>query len=267
MRGQFTAGVLDYLMDEGLLPKNVIGVSAGALNGLNYVAGMRGRTCHLNTTYCKDWRYLSLRSLITTGDIFGVDYCYETVPKKVDLFDYDAFGRSPLNLTTVATDLQTGQARYYQLQDALTQIDYLRASASMPLVSRTVKIENAELLDGGVAKSVPLEFALDADPNAKVIVVLTQADGYIKKPQGLKPLMRAKYSRYPDFLHTLFNRHIEYNATYHLVKKLAATGQILLIRPPTPVTVKNMEHDRNKLLDLWQTGYTEARKSLQDGVQ
>jgi predicted patatin/cPLA2 family phospholipase len=184
MRGQFTAGVLDFLMDEGVLPKNVVGVSAGALNGLNYAAGMRGRTCHLNTTYCDDWRYLSLRSFVTTGDVFGVDYCYNQVPNKLDPFDYEAFARSPLNLVTVATSLETGQAVYHHLKDARTEIDYLRASASMPMVSNNVVVDGVRLLDGGVAKSVPVEFVLNGSlartigvsksEIEKTVVVLTQ---------------------------------------------------------------------------------------------
>jgi predicted patatin/cPLA2 family phospholipase len=263
MRGQFTAGVLDFFMDNAIFPKTVIGVSAGALNGFNYVAGLRGRTCYLNTKYCTDWRYLSLRSFALTGNALNVRQAFDRIPNKLDPFDYDAYARSPLDLTVVSSDLVRGEADYVALRDARAQLDYLRASSAMPLVSRIVEIEGKKLLDGGICDSVPIERSR-ATGAQRHIVVLTQADSYIKKPNRLMPLARRKYANFPLFVERMEHRHIDYNRAYLHVAHMHETGEAFVIRPPEPVTVASMERDPQKLYELYLVGYREAERCFLD---
>jgi predicted patatin/cPLA2 family phospholipase len=263
MRGVFTAGVLDFLMDNALLPQFVIGVSAGALNGFNYRAGLRGRTCYLNTKYCTDWRYLSMQSFTRTGNAFNVEFVFDEIPNKLDPFDYDAYARSPLRLVTVSSDLERGAADYCVLEDARAQLDYLRASAAIPLLSKPVEVDGKVLLDGGICDSVPLEYSL-ATGAKKQLLVLTQHDGYVKGPNRAMPVARRLYARYPAFIERMESRHVEYNRVYERVKELERKGEIFVLRPPEPVTVASMEHDPKKLYELWQVGYEEARKRFAD---
>lgn len=261
MRGQFTAGVLDCLMDNGIMPKHTIGVSAGALNGFNYVAGSRGRTCYLNTKYCADWRYLSMRSFAATGNVFNVEFVFDTIPHVLDPFDYDAYQSSPLSLVCVSTDLELGEADYTLLEDSETQIDYLRASASMPLVSKIVEIDDKKLLDGGISDSIPIDYSMMTDAT-RHIVVLTQDADYIKGPNRAMPVARRLYADYPYFIDRMEMRHFEYNRTYRKLARLQNAGEIFLIRPPEPVTVTSLEHDPKKLYDLWLVGYRQTQKNL-----
>jgi predicted patatin/cPLA2 family phospholipase len=261
MRGQFTAGVLDSLMDSGVFPRMAIGVSAGALHGLNYVAGSRGRSCYLNLKYCRDWRYFSMRSFVLTGSAFNERYSFERIPNELEPFDFASFARSPLTLIAVTSDIVCGEAVYTTITDAHAQMDYLRASSAMPVVSRIVTIDGKQLLDGGICDPVPLEFSRMTGA-AKHIVVLTQHAGYVKKPSDLMSLIRAKYRRYPRFVECIASRHIVYNDTYRMVQKAHDDGEVFIIRPPEPVTVKSMEHDPHKLYALYLSGYAEAEKNL-----
>ncbi|MDR1082372.1 MAG: patatin family protein [Coriobacteriales bacterium] len=261
MRGQFTAGVLDFLMDNALLPRLAIGVSAGALNGLNYVAGLRGRSCYLNTKYCTDWRYLSMRSFTLTGNAFNVEYVFDRIPNELDPFDFEAYARSPLTLITVSSNLVAGEADYTMLRDARTQLDYLRASSSMPLLSKIVKVDGKELLDGGVCDSVPIDYS-KATGSPKHIVVLTQHAEYEKKANEFMPLVRRLYAKYPLFIERMERRHLDYNKVYRRVARMHEEGEIFVIRPPERVTLASMEHDPEKLYRLWETGYAEAQKNF-----
>lgn len=261
MRGQFTAGVLDFLMDNSLLPKTAIGVSAGALNGFNYVAGARGRSCYLNTKYASDWRYLSLRSYAVTGNALNTQMVFDEIPNELEPFNYSAYTDSPLQLITVSSDLDLGEADYQHLADPTTQLAYLQASAAIPLVSQIVEIEGKRLLDGGTCDSVPIEYsrAIGSD---KHIVVLTQDAKYIKTPEKIMPLYRRVYNDYPFYLDRLEYRHIEYNRTYRKLARMHASGEVFVIRPPEPVTVASLERDPKKLYDLWLAGYEETQKNF-----
>jgi predicted patatin/cPLA2 family phospholipase len=261
MRGLFTAGVLDFLMDNALMPKVAIGVSAGALNGLNYVAGQRGRSCYLNTKYCTDWRYLSMKSFARTGNVFNVGFVFDEIPNTLDPFDYNAYARSPLTLIAVSSDLERGEADYTVLQDAYAQLDYLRASASLPLLSQIVEIDGKKLLDGGICDSVPIAYS-QALGATKHLVVLTQDVGYVKKPSKFMRVARRTYADYPLFVRRMETRHSEYNRVYQQVARMHDEGEIFVIRPSEPITVASMEHDPEKLYRLWQTGYEEARASF-----
>ena len=259
MRAQFTAGVLDVFMDRGLFCGRTIGVSAGALCGYNYVAGAKGRSCYLNVKYCDDWRYLSLKSFVRTGNAYGREFAFERIPNELEPFDARAFDESPLKLVAVSSNLATGEADYHELASAREGTPYLIASSSMPLVSQIVEIDGKLLLDGGACDSVPYLFSLLTAPRErKRIVVLTQADGYVKSPNRLMPLLHQRYAEFPYYLERLQSRHFHYNRTYRALMRSRDEGKLFVIRPPEPVEVASMEKDPGKLMDLYEQGCAEA---------
>ncbi len=249
MRGQFTAGVLDFFMDKKLFCERVIGVSAGALCGYNYVAGEDGRTCYLNTKYCTDWRYLSMQSFVRTGNACGREFAFDEIPNRLEPFNYAAFDESPMRLVTVASNLVTGEADYHEFADSLADLPYLIASSSMPLVSRTVEVDGKLLLDGGTCDSVPLTYSLLTGAR-KHIVVLTQAADYVKGPNKLMALLRQRYHDYPYYLERLHLRHYEYNRLYRALPRLHDEGRIFVLRPPVPDRVQHGEGRRQAVRAL-----------------
>lgn len=257
MRGQFTAGVLDLFMDRGLFCKNTIGVSAGALCGYNYVAGEDGRSCYLNTKYCTDWRYLSMKSFVRTGNACGREFTFDEIPNRLEPFNYVSFNESPMRLITVASDLLSGEADYHTFTDAIGDLPYLIASSSMPLISQTIDIDGKLLLDGGTCDSVPIIYSMLTGVR-KHIVVLTQAANYVKGPNKLMTIMNQRYGLHPYYVERLQYRHIDYNRVYRLLPRLHDAGDIFLIRPPEPVTVASMEKDPEKLFALYEQGYQTA---------
>ncbi|MEF9876517.1 MAG: patatin family protein [Gordonibacter sp.] len=259
MRGQFTAGVLDYFMENRLFCERVIGVSAGALCGYNYVAGDLGRSCYLNVKYSDDWRYLSMRSFAYTGNACGREFVFDEIPNHLEPFNYEAFNTSPLTLVAVSSDLETGEADYHEFTDALADLPYLISSSSMPLVSQVVEIDGKHLLDGGTCDSVPVLYSLLTGAE-KHIVVLTQAADYVKGAEKLMVLMRQRYGDHPYYVDRLQHRHFEYNRTYRALSRLHDEGRIFLIRPPEPVAISNMEKDPAKLMALYEQGYAEAMR-------
>ena len=266
MRGQFTAGVLDFLMDKQIFCERVIGVSAGALCGYNYVAGQIGRACYLNVNYCDDWRYLSMKSFARTGNACGRDFVFNEIPNNLEPFNYDAFNTSPMTFVAVSSNLETGEADYHEFKDAIADLPYLIASSSMPLVSQTVEVDGKYLLDGGTCDSVPITYSMMTGAK-KHIVVLTQAADYIKKPNNLMPLLRTKYHYYPTYIERAEYRHIEYNRTYRKLPQLHKEGEIFLLRPPVPVTISNMEKDPAKLFALYEQGYETAARSYDELIR
>ena len=192
MRGMFTAGVIDVMMENRILFDGAVGVSAGAAFGCNYKSGQIGRVIRYNTKYCNDPRYCGIRSLIRTGNLYNTDFCYGEVPLKQDVFDFDAYKNNPMAFYVVCTDIETGKA-VYRKYDGMEDhgFDWIRASASMPLVSQIVEIDGQKLLDGGIADSIPVRFfeRIGYDRN---IVVLTQPADYQKKKNRLMPLIRQK---------------------------------------------------------------------------
>ena len=257
MRGQFTAGVLDFFMDQKLFCERVIGVSAGALCGGNYVAGAVGRSSLINVKYCNDTRYLSMQSFVRTGNAYGREFAFHEIPDVLDPFDKRAFAASPMTLEVVSTNLETGEADYHEMRDYDADLDYLIASSSMPLVSRTVEVDGKLLLDGGTADSVPLLHSLLTGAK-KHIVVLTQAADYVKHPNKLMALARQRYADFPHYLDRLAYRHYEYNRLYRWIAREEAAGRVFVIRPQKPVAVSSMEHNASKLLDLYEQGLSAA---------
>ena len=207
MRGLFTAGVIDVMMENGIDFDGMIGVSAGAAFGCNYKSRQPGRALRYNLKYCNDPRYCSYRSLFKTGDMFGADFCYHQIPEELDPFDVEAYENSPMEFHLVCTDVVTGQPVYHQCGSIdNNMLEWLRASASMPLVSRIVRVEGFRLLDGGVSDSIPLKHFEEIGYDRNV-VILTQPPGYVKKPNRMLPMIRLAMMNYPRFVDAVAHRH------------------------------------------------------------
>ncbi len=254
MRGLFTAGVTDAMMEHGIEFDGIIGVSAGACFGCNYKSGQMGRALRYNTKYCNDPRYCSIRSLIKTGDMYGADFCYHELPEKLDVFDKDAFEKSPIEFYIVCTDIETGKPVYHKMDKCdYTELEWMRASASMPLVSRIVEIDGMMLLDGGVSDSVPLEY-FQSIGYSKNVVVLTQPRGYLKKANSLMPLIRMKLKKYPKLVEAMDRRHIMYNETLEYIWEEEKKGNVLVLCPKENLPIKRVEHKAEKLTEVYNLG-------------
>lgn len=263
MRGLFTAGVIDVLMENGIDFDGAVGVSAGACFGCNYKSRQVGRVIRYNTKYCRDKRYCSLRSLIKTGDMFGADFCYRLLPFELDVFDDKAFVENPMDFYVVATDIESGKPTYHKC-DKGTEKDLLwfRASASMPLAARIVEIENKKLLDGGISDSIPLEF-FESLGYEKNIVILTQPKGYIKGKNRLLPLIKAVFRKYPNLVETIKNRHTIYNSQTKYVLDAEKDGRALILCPPEKLPVGRIEHKSEKLIEVYNIGRNTANQNLE----
>ena len=264
MRGMFTAGVMDVMMEAGLQFDSIVGVSAGAAFGCNYKSGQVGRVLRYNTAYCKDWRYCSLRSLITTGDLYGADFCYHELPEKLDIFDDEAFRANPAEFYCVCTDCVSGEAVYHKVESAqYGDLQWIRASASMPLVSRVVKIEGQELLDGGISDSIPLKF-MEEQGCGKNLVVLTQPRDYVKKKNSMLPLMKLALQKYPNVLRAIANRHEVYNQQLEYVRRREAEGSAFVISPAVKLEISRTEKDPEKMRAVYALGRKAAEEKLEE---
>ena len=261
MRGMYTAGVLDVFLENGVSFDDVIGVSAGAISGVSFVSGQKGRTIRYNLKYCRDKRVMSFYSLFTTGDLVGDRFCYHEIPERLDPFDNASFQASPTKFYAVCTNLETGEAEVIHLTDMFAQIDYLRASASMPYVSRIVEMDGKQYLDGGCSDSIPVRKAMEMGIT-KPVVVLTRPADYRKKPSRAS-LAEICYRRYPNFIRCLRSRAQEYNRSVEEVLQLEQAGKIFVIRPQTPLDIGRMCHDPEKIQAAYLRGREDASRQLE----
>ena len=260
MRGVYTAGVLDFFIDKDIYFENTYGVSAGICHACSYLAKQRDRAYRVNVDYLDDKRYASFYSLVTTGDYFGVKMVYEDIPNKLYPFDKKTFEEYEGNLYSVVTNMKTGEAEYIKLKDMDKDIIYVRASSSLPLLSRIVKVDGKEYLDGGIADSIPIEKARK-DGNEKNVVVLTQPNGYRKEKNKLLPVMKIKYKKYPNFINSMANRHINYNNSLDKIKEEEEKGNVFVIRPSESLDITRLEKNKDKLEALYNLGYNDAKKA------
>ena len=259
MRGMFTAGVLDVLMENGLVTDGAIGVSAGAVFGCNYKSHQIGRVIRYNTEYCNDKRYASFKNLVKTGNLYSEQFCYHEVPEKLDPFNEAAFAASPMDFFVVCTDVKTGEPIYHKCRKGDAEdVRWMEASASMPLAAKIVKIGHYGLLDGGVADSIPVRF-FESIGYKRNLIILTQPKGYIKKKNKFLPAIRAKYFRYPAFVEAVADRHERYNETLSYISMLEQAGKDYVIRPPIPLEIGAMERDPAQLRRVYETGRAVAQ--------
>ena len=259
MRGMFTAGVLDVLMENGLVTDGAIGVSAGAVFGCNYKSHQIGRVIRYNTEYCNDKRYASFKNLGKTGNLYSEQFCYHEVPEKLDPFNEAAFAASPMDFFVVCTDVKTGEPIYHKCRKGDAEdVLWMEASASMPLAAKIVKIGHYGLLDGGVADSIPVRF-FESIGYKRNLIILTQPKGYVKKKNKFLPAIRAKYFRYPAFVEAVADRHERYNETLSYISMLEQAGKDYVIRPPIPLEIGAMERDPAQLRRVYETGRAVAQ--------
>jgi predicted patatin/cPLA2 family phospholipase len=254
MRGLWTAGILVVMMEAGVEPDGIIGVSAGAAFGCNYKSRQVGRAIRYNMRFARDKRYSGWQSLLKTGDYFNAEFGYHVVPKQYDVFDDDAFDQNPMEFIAVATDVLTGKPVYQRLMKAdYDTYEWIRASASMPLASRIVHVAGRQLLDGGVSDSIPLEYfeTIGYDRN---VVILTQPQGYRKEHNRLMPLMRIFLRKYPQMIAAMDKRHLMYNRQLEYVAEAERQGRCLVIRPDGPIPIGHVSHDAARMHHVYQLG-------------
>ena len=263
MRGLFTAGVIDVFLEQGIQTDGAIGVSAGATFGCNYLTQQKGRPLRYCIRFCKDPRFCSVPSLLTTGDMFGAEFCYHTIPEDLDPIDNETFLRRGIPFYIVCTDVNTGKAVYHQCKDLLSreELEWIRAGASMPLCSQIVKAGQYELLDGGIADSIPLKY-FRWKGYTRNIVILTQPAGYLKEPNSTMPLVRAVYRKYPKLIRAMERRHLVYNRQLEYVAAAEAAGEAFVIRPPKKLPVSHLSHDPDVLREVYAIGRQTAMEQL-----
>lgn len=262
MRGMFTAGVIDVLMEHGIEFDGAIGVSAGAAFGCNYKSGQIGRVIRYNTRFSQDKRYGGFRVLLREGNFYSKKFCYEEVPLKYDVFDFDAYERNPMEFYIVCTDVDTGKAEYHKQESRHDHgLEWIRASASMPLVSQMVEIDGRRYLDGALADSIPVQYfeSIGYDRN---VVILTQPKGFQKKPDKLLPLMKLYYRNFPKLVEAIVTRHEQYNGTLDYITRREATGELLVIRPREKLPIGRTEKDPDILRKVYEIGRQTAEARM-----
>jgi predicted patatin/cPLA2 family phospholipase len=254
MRGLWTAGITDVMMEHDIWPDGLIGVSAGAAFGCNYKSRQIGRAIRYNTRFAKDSRYSGVKSLITSGDYFNAQFGYHVVPYEYDLFDTETFEKNPMLFTIVCTDVETGEAVYHDMSHVdFDELEWLRASASMPLASKVVHVGGRKLLDGGVSDSIPLEY-FEHRGYDRNVVILTQPLGYQKGPSKLMPLMRLSLRRYPNMVKAMSERYLMYNQQLAYVAQAEKEGRCLVIRPDEKIPIGHISHDPEQMRLVYETG-------------
>ena len=255
MRGLFTSGVLDVLMEHGVTFDGAVGVSAGAVFGCNFKSNQPGRVLRYNLRFCRDPRYCSLRSWARTGDLYGADFCYRAIPDELDPFDREAYAANPMDFTVVCTDAETGRPVYHSCPTGDEHdLVWMRASASMPLASRVVEVDGYRLLDGGVADSIPIRHAQEMGYD-KCVVILTQPRGYVKEKNKALPLMRAALRKYPMLVSAMARRQDVYNASTAYLRREDRAGRVFILCPEAALDIGKTEHDPEKI----QLAYDEGR--------
>lgn len=264
MRGIFTAGVTDIMMENGIDFDGVIGVSAGAAFGCNYKSKQNGRAIRYNLKFCNDKRFCSVQSLVKTGDMFGAEFCYHELPSKHDIFDTKTFEENPQEFYVVCTDVITGKPVYKRLDKAeYNDLEWIRASASMPLASRIVEIDGYKLLDGGISDSIPLAY-FQKIGYKKCVVILTQPKGYIKTPSKSIYAAKLMLRKYPELIKTLENRPEVYNKQVKYIRNEEKKGNVFVIAPEEKLPVNRVEHDADKLRAVYEIGRKIGKKRLND---
>lgn len=260
MRGMFTAGVLDVVLDEHMQVDGMVTVSAGALFGVNFPSRQRGRVLRYNLQYLNDKRYMGLHSLLTTGNIVNRDFAFYELPFTLDPFDQATFAKSGVDFWATLTNVETGEPEYVKITDAFAQMEALRATSAMPMVSKMVEVDGRKYLDGGIADSIPLQKTLELGFD-KIIVVLTRPLDYRKTPTN-NFLFNLLYRKYPKLCTRWANRYAEYNAAVERVIALEQQGKIFVIRPSQDLHISRLEKDPNKVKAMYELGIAEGRRQL-----
>ncbi len=263
MRGMYTAGVLDVFLDNGIKVDGIIGVSAGALFGANYFSRQKGRAIRYSKRFCRNRRYMSIWSYLFTGNIINKNFAFYKVSKELDVFDDLEFQKNNHGYYAVATNVETGEAEYLEIDSCFSKMESLRATSAMPLVSRMVEIDDKKYLDGGISDSIPVlkckELGYD-----KIIVVLTRDINYRKRELSSKVVksLAKRFKKYPKLIETMIKRPEVYNKKVEKIIELENKGEILVIRPSEPINIKVMERNENNLQKVYDLGVNDCKDSL-----
>lgn len=257
MKGVYTSGVLDFFLDKELEFSSVYGVSAGACSMASFLSKQRGRAFDVTVDYLDTGNYCSLKSLLTTGDLFNVDMCYHMIPDYLNPYDHDTFEKYEGKAYSVVTNIVTGRPEYMRMRDMRKDIVKLRASASLPLVSRNVMIDGVPYLDGGISDAIPLQKSV-LDGNQKNVVIMTKEEGYVRKPTQNVGIFKARYWKYPKVAELMAERHINYNRQLEYIEGQVQQGRAFVIRPKKISEVGRIEKDYDKLKALYEEGYADA---------
>ncbi len=263
MRGMYTCGVLEFFLEKDIMLSHCYGVSAGAVHMCSYLSRQKKRAYHVGIDYtnCRD--YCSFTSLLRTGDLFNKDFCYDLIPNYLNPYDFETFNQYKGKAYAVVTDIDSGKPEYIRLRDMSIDIEAVRASSSMPLVSRNVKIGKHLYLDGGISDGIPIRKSV-MDGNRKNIVVLTKQEGFRRKPTSALPLIKMAYLKYPKVYELMKKRHITYNRTLDYLEELKKAGKAIVFRPKIDIGVKRLEKDREKLNALYEMGYRDAEHRYEE---
>lgn len=261
MRGIYTAGILDVLGEHGVGFDGVVGVSAGAIHGASFLAGQHGRSIRLYLGFCRDPRFMGVKSWLVTGNIVNDDFCYREVPENLVPFDYDAFEQNDVPFYIVATDIDSGQP-HYMLTKSLKgdAMRAMRASASLPFVSSVVEFDGKRLLDGGTSDSIPIRFMMKSGYE-KNVIILTQVDGYRKKPE-MNKLYQLRYRQYPQYLDAMESRHNRYNAVLDEIRELESAQSAFVFRPSHKIKIRRLERSSTRILAMYELGRHDALARL-----
>ncbi len=264
MRALFSAGAIDVLMENNIFPNGVIGVSAGAAFGCNIKSRQIGRSIRYNKLFAKEWRYCSIRSLVTTGDVFGGEFCYHRIPNTLDVFDIKTFDENPLEFYAVCTDVDTGKPIYKKLTHANDECyEWVRASASMPVAAKIVTINGQRLLDGGIADSIPLKHFQEIGYR-KNIVILTQPRNFVKTPGKMNKLVNIMLRKHPRFIEASNNRHVMYNKELDHLREQEALGNALVLAPDEKLPIGHICHDPELMQHVYDLGRQHTEKRLEE---
>jgi predicted patatin/cPLA2 family phospholipase len=266
MRGAYTAGVLDYFLEFKIEFPNIYGVSAGALNGASYKSKQQGRSITYFTKFLDGDDYASPKYMLRDGNYFNIDFVYGKVPNEILPVDYETFRNNSAKLFVVVANIKTGEAEYFQVTDLEKQMDYVRASASLPIYSTPVIIDGKMYLDGGICDSIPLKQS-QKDGNTKNVVILTQDRSFIRKPSESLKISKALYKNYPNFYRAQARRHIMYNAQRRYVFENEQLGNIFVIAPKEHVDIDRLEKNRSKLWYWYEIGYIDAKNCADEMME
>lgn len=266
-RGIYTAGVLDTFAENKISFDGIMGVSAGCVHGASFLSGQIGRSIRYTTKYCDNSNYMGIGSLITTGNFFNEKFCYYDLPETLDPFDNDSFDKNQTQFFAVCTDVKTGSAIYHECETLKGEkIKWLQASASMPLVSKIIKIDDNLLLDGGIADSIPIKKMQELGFE-KNIVILTQEAGYRKNPNSLLPIIKLVYKKYPKLIEAIENRHIVYNQQLEFLEEQEKLGNVIIIGPSEKPTASRTEKDKEKILETYNLGKKDALSIIKNIIE
>ncbi|MFZ2537762.1 MAG: patatin family protein [Oscillospiraceae bacterium] len=262
MRGLYTTGVLDCFMDYKIDIDYVIGVSAGACNGVAYASNQRGRSLRVNTEYVSDKRYVSLSNFIKTKSVFGMDFLFNEITYNLDPIDFDKLAQLKCEFKIGVTDIVSGTTEYFGKECIDHDSTVLRASSSIPLFAPIVEYKGKKYLDGGTSDPIPVKKAIE-DGCDKVIVVLTRENGFMRQPEKLRKLYSYVYKAYPNMIKVLDNRHDVYNASVEYAYKLKEEGKAIIIAPKEPLGIGRFEKKKENLIEAYNKGYQDALEQLE----